>query len=308
MALPFKTPLPHPDELSAARARVARLTGGRYVITGELGRGGMSRVFLGWDNVGRRQVALKVLADDASETIEGRERFRREARITSGIEHPHIVACDGFIQQGRTTIAVLRYVAGKSLEHRLRGGRWQDAPQLVSILASLADALDCIHQRGVVHRDIKPANILLRPADDWPFLTDFGIATLATSEHSRSEVARKFGTPEYMSPEQALGAWDADHRSDIYSLGLVAFRALAGRLPFEGATPLAQAAQRAALEPPPLRRLAPDVPVRLAQVIDRCIAREPRRRWRDAAALRENLLALSRPAGMFDRVFRSRLW
>ena len=126
MALPFKTPLPTPDELSAARARVAELTGGRYVITGELGRGGMSRVFLGWDNVGRRQVALKVLADDASETIEGRERFRREAMITSGIEHPHIVACDGFIQQGKTTVAVMRYVAGKTLDHRLRAGRWRD--------------------------------------------------------------------------------------------------------------------------------------------------------------------------------------
>jgi serine/threonine-protein kinase len=308
MALPFQTPLPNPDEVSAARARVGQLTGGRYVITGELGRGGMSRVFLGWDNIGRRQVALKVLADDASETIEGRERFRREARITSGIQHPHIVACDGFIQQGRTTVAVMRYVAGKSLEHRLRLGRWQDPRHLVSILASLADALDCIHRRGVVHRDIKPANILLRTADDWPFLTDFGIATLATSEHSRSEVAKKFGTPEYMSPEQALGVWDADHRSDIYSLGLVAFRALAGRLPFEGTTPLAQAAQRAALDPPPLRQIAPDVPARLGEVVDRCIAREPKRRWRDAATLHENLVSLARPAGVFDRVFRSRLW
>jgi eukaryotic-like serine/threonine-protein kinase len=302
MALPYPTPLPTPDEVSAARARVAELTRGRYVITGELGRGGMSNVFLGWDNVGRRQVALKVLAEEASGTIEGRERFRREAMIAEGIDHPHIVACDGFVTRGRTTVAVMRYVAGKSLEHRLRTGKWEDHGHLLSILIALSDALVCIHRRGVVHRDIKPANILLRRADDWPFLTDFGIATLSTSEHSRSEVAKKFGTPEYMSPEQALGAWDADHRSDIYSLGLVAYRALAGCPPFPGGTPLAQAAQRAALDPPPLSTLVPEVPRRLAAIIDRCIEREPRKRWRDAAALHESLLAASRPPGLVGRV------
>jgi serine/threonine protein kinase len=302
MALPFPTPLPTPDEVSAARARVAELTGGRYVITGELGRGGMSSVFLGWDNVGRRQVALKVLADDASGTVEGRERFRREAMIAERIDHPNIVACDGFLQQGRTTVAIMRYVPGKSLEQRLKAGKWEDRAQLVAILVALSDALVCIHRRGVVHRDIKPANIILRRADDWPFLTDFGIATLATSEQSRSEVARKFGTPDYMSPEQALGAWDADHRSDIYSLGLVAYRALAGRLPFSGGTPLAQAAQRAALDPPPLATLAPEVPRRLATIIDRCIEREPRKRWRDAASLHAALVAVSRPTHLLDRV------
>jgi serine/threonine protein kinase len=302
MSMPFMTPLPNADEISAARARVAELTDGRYLVTGELGRGGMSRVFLGWDRTGRRPVALKLLADSASGTIEGRERFRREASIAGRFDHPNIVACEEFIQQGRSTMAVMRYVPGKTLDHRLRMEAWQDQDQLVSILIALSGALAYIHSRGVVHRDIKPANVLLRRADDWPFLTDFGIATLATSEHSRSEVAKKFGTPEYMSPEQALGSWDADHRSDIYSLGLVGYRALAGRLPFTGATPLAQAAQRAVLDPPSLADVAPRVPRHLAAIIDRCIEREPRKRWRDAATLQANLLAFARPSGLMDRV------
>jgi serine/threonine-protein kinase len=141
-----------------------------------------------------------------------------------------------------------------------------------------------VHRRGIVHRDVKPANILLQEGDDWPFLIDFGIATLSTSDYSRWEVTQRLGTPEFMSPEQALGAWDADHRSDIYSLGLVAHAGLTGELPFQG-NPLALAAQRAALDVPPLRRRLPRALKNLAAIVDRCLARDPRRRWRDASDL-----------------------
>jgi len=282
------------DDLATARNRVGELTGGRYEVVAEIGRGGMSRVYLGWDRMDRRKVALKVLAGPASETVEGRERFRREALMAAQFDHPNIVPCDDFIQRGSLTLAVMRYVPGVSLAQRMGSGPWHDVPAFVAILIPLADALACVHRRGVIHRDVKPANILLRESDGKPFLTDFGIATLRTSEQSRSEVARKFGTPEYMSPEQAIGAWDADHRSDLYSLGLVAYHALAGRLPFRGKSPLAQAAQRSALDVPPLREQAPHVPLRLAAVIDRCLARDPRRRWRDAPTLRS---ALARAVG-----------
>jgi serine/threonine-protein kinase len=303
MALAFRVDDNTIDYGSAEdRARIGQVTGGRYSVMGELGRGGMSRVLLGWDRLARRKVALKILDDEAGATVEGRERFRREAMIASRINHPHVVSCEEFVQQGTFTLAVMRFIPGDSLERRLTDRPWSNIGSLLEILVPVADALASIHSHGVIHRDVKPANILLRAGDDSPFLTDFGIATLKTSEQSRSEVARKFGTPEYMSPEQALGLWDADHRSDIYSLGLVAYRALAGKLPFAGTSPLAQAAQRAALDVPPLRTQAPHVPRPIADVIDRCLARDPRKRWRDAVVLRDELAEAFSTPTLFRRI------
>jgi serine/threonine-protein kinase len=150
----------------------------------------------------------------------------------------------------------------------------------------MADALAHAHDRGVIHRDVKPANILIQEDDGWPFLTDFGIATLRTSDASRAEVTQRFGTPEFMAPEQMLGSWDADHRADIYSLGLTAYLALTGRLPFE-------AAERVAVDPTPLNDVAPHVPPRLASLVDRCLERVPRRRWRHARQVRDRLSRLA---------------
>lgn len=277
------------------RRRLEAVTAGRYEIQAEIGRGGMSRVFRAWDPRGRRLVAIKLLAAGLSLSVEHRERFRREASITGRLAHPNILACYDFVRSGDVVFAVMPFVAGASLAERLAGGVSLAPAAVTALLIPLADALACAHASGVIHRDVKPANILLRAADGRPFLTDFGIATLRTSEHSRGEVVKRFGTPEFMSPEQALGIWDADHRSDIYSLGLIAFLALAGRMPFPGGSPLAHAAQRTVLEAPPVRRVAPGVPGRLAAVVDRCLAREPKRRWRSAAALRRALERAGKP-------------
>jgi serine/threonine-protein kinase len=288
--------------LSYERARLNDALGHRYDVIRELGQGGMSRVFLGWDRLEGRRVALKVLRPGLSASVEDRERFRREAMIASRLNHPHIVPCYDFILRRETAVAVMRYVPGDSLASRLSGGVRLEPATTVRLLAPIADALSLMHQRGVVHRDVKPANILLLDEDDWPFITDFGIATLRTSEHSRSEATRRFGTPEFMSPEQALGAWDADHRSDVYSLGLVAYLALAGELPFRGGSPMAQIAQRATLDVPPLRERAPDVPERLAGVIDRALYRNPARRWATAEAFRAALVAaVERPRPLLVR-------
>lgn len=287
-------PTPGTSPADIAR-RIAAATQRRYAVEREIGRGGMSRVYLAWDREASRQVAIKLLLPGPATSIADRERFRREALIAARLEHPHIVPCHEFVCVDGMALAVMRFVPGDSLAGALSRRCRFDAAGVVTLLAPIADALAHAHRGGVIHRDVKPANILLHAEDGWPFLTDFGIATLRTSEQSRFESAKGFGTPEFMSPEQATGAWDADHRSDLYSLGLVAYLLLAGRLPFRGGSLLALAAQRVALEPPPLASVAPHVPPRLARVVDRCLEREPRRRWRDAATLRGALLEALRP-------------
>lgn len=267
---------------------VARSLGGRYVVVRALARGGMGQVWLAWDRKAGRRVALKVLNPELARSVEHRERFRREALIASLSTHPHVVRCFEFRCDREAVIAVMQYVRGEALAERLRGGRRLDPDGVARILVPIADALAHLHRHGVIHRDVTPSNILLQADDGRPFLTDFGIATLLTSDQSRAEVSRRFGTPAFMAPEQAAGDWDADHRSDIYSLGLVGFCALAGRLPFRGSG-LALVAQRVALDAPPVRSLAPNVSPTLGRVIDRCLARDPRGRWADAAALRDAL-------------------
>jgi len=272
---------------------LAEATGGRYEVIREIARGGMSDVLLAWDREIGREVALKVLGSNHANLVEGRERFRREALIIARADHPHIVPCYDFICQGNGAVAVTQYIPGDSLADRLTGAPL-DPAALLAILVPIADALAHVHRHGIVHRDVKPANILLREGDDRPFLIDFGIATLNSSDYSRWEATQRLGTPEFMSPEQALGAWDADHRSDIYSLGLVAYAGLTGELPFQG-NPMALAAQRAALDVPPLRHRLPRRLKPLARIVDRCLARDPRRRWRDAAELCRALARESRP-------------
>jgi serine/threonine protein kinase len=271
------------------RARVAGLVGERYQLLGLLASGGMSRVYLAWDRARGSRVAVKVLDEALCGSVEDRERFRRETLIAAGLKHAHIVRCHDSKHQPDLALAVMQYVPGRSLEDLTAGGERLPWSQVLAWLVPIADALAHAHERGVIHRDVKPANILLRDGDAWPFLTDFGVATLRTSEASRAEVGRRFGTPEFMSPEQVLGVWDADHRSDIYSLGLTAYVALAGRLPFEARTPVGHAAQRVSVNPAPLAAVAPEVPRQVAAVIDRCLRREPRRRWAQARDLREAL-------------------
>jgi serine/threonine protein kinase len=277
------------DVWNEDRERVTDLAGERYRLLGLLAQGGMSRVYVAWDAALGRRVAIKVLDEALRGSVEDRERFRRETQIAARLEHAHIVHCYDARHRPDVSLSVMQYVPGRSVEDLTAGRHRLPWPQVLAWLIPMADALAHAHRRGVIHRDVKPANILIREGDGWPFLTDFGVATLRTSEVSRAEVGHRLGTPEFMSPEQVLGAWDADHRSDIYSLGLTAYVALAGRLPFEARTPVGHAAQRVSVKPAPLSAVAPEVPRRIAVVIDRCLRREPRRRWSDAERLRNAL-------------------
>ncbi len=301
------TPLPLAGPARERQLLEATLAG-RFKIRRLLGRGGMSSVYLGWDHALERKVAIKVLAPELVRQLEDRERFRREARIAASLFHPNIVPVYASEQQNGLTFVVMHYVAGPSLAARLDSVGALPVDEAVEILAGLADALDSVHRIGVVHRDIKPDNILLDEVTGRPMLTDFGVATVATSEHSRSEVVKALGTPHYMSPEHALGEQAADARSDLYSLGVVGFRMLTGRLPFTGGTAQSIVAQHVALEPPPVGHYAPHVPEELARVIDRCLAKKPSQRWSDAGAFRSALLKAQRVAGRrrwsFGRMLR----
>ena len=296
-----------PEQLEACRRGVELLTNGRYEVIRVLGQGGMSVVLLGLDLAKARRVAIKLLDPKEASSIDNRERFRREAIISAQLDHPHIVPCYQFLRRGKLALAVMRYIPGPSLEERLGSDSRLTVASTLALLTPLAAALAHAHRRGVVHRDIKPANILLQDPNetDWPFLTDFGIATLGTSDHSRSEVGKGFGTPAYMSPEQVLGRWDADARTDIYSLGLVGYRALCGRLPFQAESAISLAAQRTVREAQPIRTLAPEVPQRLAAILDRCLARDPRDRWRSCDALHQALIRCSSSLSRHRRGFSS---
>jgi serine/threonine-protein kinase len=277
------TPLPGQSPARERQLLEASLAG-RFKIRRLVGRGGMSSVYLGWDHALERKVAIKVLAPEFEKQVEDRERFRREARIAGTLFHPNIVPVYASEKQNGLTFVVMHYVAGPSLAARLESVGALPVEEAVEILCSIADALDVVHRIGVVHRDIKPDNILLEETTGRPMLTDFGVATVATSEHSRSEVAKALGTPHYMSPEHALGEQACDGRSDLYSLGVVGFRMLTGRLPFTGSSAQSIVAQHVALEAPPVRHYAPHVSEEIGAVIDRCLAKDPNKRWPDAAA------------------------
>ncbi len=305
MANPARRKQPHQESTGQARARL-RSAGdvtplpvagparerqmleatlaGRFKIRRLVGRGGMSSVYLGWDHALERKVAIKVLAPEFVRHLEDRERFRREARIAASLFHPSIVPVYACEQQNGLTFVVMRYVAGPSLAARLDSVGALPVDETVDILAALADALHSVHGIGVIHRDVKPDNILLDEVTGRPMLTDFGVATVATS-------------PQYMSPEHALGEQAADARSDLYSLGVVGFRMLTGRLPFNGGSAQSIVAQHVALEPPPVGHYAPHVSEQVCRVIDRCLAKKPAKRWPDADAFRTALLKAHRAAG-----------
>jgi hypothetical protein len=256
-----------------------------YRILRPLGCGGMGAVYLAWERALERFVAIKVLRPDLAAARASRERFRREARIAAQLAHPGILPLYTFGEVRGIWYFVMGYVRGESLAEHLRlQGRlpWSEAR---SILIDLADALACAHRHGVVHRDIKPANILLDEASGRAVLTDFGISKIHGDGESLTASGMVLGTPRYMSPEQASGSPDVDERSDIYSLGAVAYAMIAGHAPFAGADAGETVPRRPMDEPIPLQGLVRSVPPDLAAVVMRCLARDPALRWPDARSL-----------------------
>ncbi|HTG83995.1 MAG TPA: serine/threonine-protein kinase, partial [Gemmatimonadales bacterium] len=273
----------------------------RYSLVRELGRGGMATVYLAQDLKLHRQVALKVLQPELAASI-GNERFLREIEIAARLSHPNILTLhDSGEAQGRLYYA-MPYVEGESLRQRLERDGPLAIPDAIAILQAVAGALGYAHQQGIIHRDIKPENILLRRSPDhgspYPLIADFGIArALDVAGGERlTETGLALGTPAYMSPEQAAAGSRLDARSDIYSLGCVAYEMLAGAPPFSGSTAQSILARHAVDPVPPLHTVRATVPETVEYAITRALAKVPADRFSSASEFAAALTATDLPA------------
>lgn len=261
---------------------------GRYRVEGRLGVGGMSTVHLAFDKRLERYVALKLLAEHLADDPAFVSRFRREALAAARLVHPNIVQVFdfGFDEGHHQHFIVMEHVPGKSCAELLRDRGHLDVGQAVEIVTQACRGLDYAHRNGVVHRDVKPGNLLVSDSDVVK-LADFGIAR-ATDQSSITQVGSVLGTAAYLSPEQARGE-EAGPRADLYSLGVVTYQLLSGRLPYE-ATSLSELALKQQRESPdPLDDLNPHVPRELSQAVAMALAIEQEERPPDAMVLAEAL-------------------
>jgi serine/threonine-protein kinase len=263
----------------------------RYEIREELGRGGMATVFRAYDPRFQRDVALKIIPREFLHDPTFVTRFQREAQTIAILEHPAIVPVYDFGEEDGQPFLVMRYLPGGSLTDRLARGplAWDETVRVISLLAP---ALDEAHKQGIVHRDLKPDNILF-DQHEGPYLTDFGIAKLT---EDRSQVATTgnviIGTPAYMSPEQANGE-ELDGRSDLYSLGIILFQMLTGRLPFQANSPIGVIMQHLTHPVPNILSYQPNLPGGCQVVMQRALAKIRSERYSTAVDLATALVEAS---------------
>ncbi|HXQ29625.1 MAG TPA: protein kinase [Gemmatimonadales bacterium] len=260
---------------------------GRYTIVREIGRGGMATVYLADDLKHRRQVAIKVLRPEVAALV-GHARFLREVEIVARLSHPHILPLHDSGDAEGWLFYVMPYIPGESLRGKLEREKQLSLDEALSITRQVATALAHAHARNVVHRDVKPENILLHEGE--AMVADFGVAlaTNDTSEDRLTDAGLALGTPQYMSPEQAVGERNLDARSDIYSLACVVYEMLAGEPPFTGATGQAVIAKRFSDPVPTVRRIRA-VPVAVDQALAKALAKAPADRFASVTAFAEAL-------------------
>ena len=268
---------------------------GAYEIGEPIGQGGMATVYKAFQPGMNRAVAVKILppALAAQRNTTFLERFRQEAQVIARLEHAHILPVYDYGESDGVLYIVMRYVDGGSLQKRIDAGR-VPLRDVSRILSQIASALDYAHRQGVIHRDIKPSNVLLDRQGD-AYLTDFGIAKMAASTLHLTGTG-VIGTPQYMSPEQGQGL-DIDGRSDVYSLGVMLYEALAGRVPFDAETPLAVVLKHVTEPLPSVRTHAPDLPESVERMLGAALAKKAGDRYATAGEL----------AAAFDDAIRSGL-
>ncbi|MGH8691947.1 MAG: serine/threonine-protein kinase, partial [Burkholderiales bacterium] len=257
---------------------------GRYVIDSEIGRGAMGVVFKATDSVLQRTVAVKTvntaLERDHADKYEA--RFLQEARAAGGLNHPNIVTVYDAGKAGDVVYMAMEYIQGVELRTLLTEGQAMGVTQALSIAAQVAEGLGYAHKNGVVHRDIKPANIMV-VADGPVKITDFGIARMRAAA-DLTQTGVMLGSPKYMSPEQVIGK-RADHRSDIFSLGVILYEMLTGAAPFAGENITALMYQIVNFAPPAPSSVSPAVPEMLDFIVAKMLAKPLDERYQDAAEL-----------------------
>jgi two-component system LytT family response regulator len=274
---------------------------GHYRILSRLGAGGMGEVFLAEDSRLLRKVALKVLLPEVAGDQERLARFLHEARIASALSHPHAAHIYEIGEVNGSHFLAMEYIEGETLESRLTGDPLP-LSEILSIAAQVADALEAAHARGIVHRDIKPANLMIGARGHVTVL-DFGLAKFLPEQSdktsSSSQVATQFltsggvvlGTVSYMSPEQALGR-TVDHRSDLFSLGIVLYRMATGKLPFTGASPHETLARILNAYPEAMARLNYELPGEFDRLVRKCLEKDRDQRYQSARELSLDLKSL----------------
>jgi len=289
----FLEPPPHKARGEAdIRGRLQAAVGQTYRMEREIGRGGMSTVYLAQDIKHRRSVAIKVLHEGAATAV-GVQRFQREIEVLAKLQHPNILPLYDSGVVDWALYYVMPFVEGESLRARLIREKQLPVDEALRIATEVADALGYAHTQGIVHRDIKPENILL--SGGHAVVADFGIGKSMVSSGSASlTTSGSFvGTPAYVSPEQGAGERHLDGRSDLYSLGIVLFELLAGVPPFTGPTPHAVIVRRFSEAAPPVRQFRDSVPESVERALSRVLAKAPADRFRTAAEFIRALGALS---------------
>jgi eukaryotic-like serine/threonine-protein kinase len=287
------------DEPTYIPMRMGDVLEGKWRLERKIGEGGMGTVYLAQELALDRAVAVKILSTALAGDEEVVARFEREARLTASLEHPNIVPVYAVGRHHNRPFMVMKKLEGESLSAHLRAKRTLTVDETLPLFRQLAAGLDFVHAKGYVHRDIKAGNIFVGE-DGHATLLDFGILRPSRKEDVLTRTGVVMGTPQYMSPEQALGGREIDHRTDLYALAVVLFECLTGRLPFESGNDLELIQMHAHQEAPSACAVAPWLPRGVDEVFARALSKRPLDRFTSASELGRALQAVLDPASAAD--------
>ncbi len=269
---------------------------GQYQVIAQMGSGGMATVYKAYHPRLDRFVAIKMLHEAFQEDKNFLARFQREAQIVARLEHPHIVPVFDFDDFNGRPYLVMKYIEGQTLKAVLDSSP-MSMDEILRLLPPVGQALDYAHGQGVLHRDIKPSNIII-DTKNVPYLTDFGLARMATLGESTLSRDVLLGTPNYISPEQAMGSRDLDAHTDLYSLGVVLYELVVGRVPFSADTPFAIIHDHIYRPLPVPSQINPEIPPQVDTVLQKALAKAPADRYNSATQMIDAFRAAVQTSGL----------